>query len=91
MVGTSSMRAAETAVGANRRLKPLSGWTEKFIFPPYDFAISSAMITNFHLPESTLLMMASAFGGFEFVKEAYEVAVKEKYKFFTYGDCMLIL
>lgn len=90
-VGTTSMRAIETAVGANRRLKPMSGWTEKFIFPPYDFAISSAMITNFHLPESTLLMMATAFGGFEFVREAYDVAMKEKYKFFTYGDAMLIL
>lgn len=90
-VGTTSMRAIESAVNANRRLKPMKGWTEKFIFPPYDFSISNAMITNFHLSESTLLMMSSAFGGFDFMMEAYKVAMKHKYKFFSYGDVMLII
>ena len=90
-VGTTSMRALESAVSANNRLKPREGWTDKFIFPPYDFKICNAMITNFHMPESTLLMMAAAFGGFEQVMEAYKVAKKEKYKFLTYGDAMLII
>jgi len=90
-VGTTSMRALESAVSANNRLKPREGWTDKFIFPPYDFKICNAMITNFHMPESTLLMMAAAFGGFEHVMEAYKVAKKEKYKFLTYGDAMLII
>jgi S-adenosylmethionine:tRNA ribosyltransferase-isomerase len=90
-VGTTSMRALESAVSANNRLKPREGWTDKFIFPPYDFKICNAMITNFHMPESTLLMMAAAFGGFENVMEAYKVAKKEKYKFLTYGDAMLII
>jgi S-adenosylmethionine:tRNA ribosyltransferase-isomerase len=90
-VGTTTMRALESAVSANNRLKPREGWTDKFIFPPYDFKICNAMITNFHMPESTLLMMAAAFGGFEQVMEAYKVAKKEKYKFLTYGDAMLII
>jgi len=90
-VGTTSMRALESAVSANNRLKERSGWTDRFIFPPYDFKICSAMITNFHQPESTLYMMACAFGGFELTKEAYHVAKKEKYKFLTYGDAMLIV
>jgi S-adenosylmethionine:tRNA ribosyltransferase-isomerase len=90
-VGTTSMRALESAVSANNRLKPREGWTDKFIFPPYEFKICNAMITNFHMPESTLLMMAAAFGGFELVMEAYKVAKKEKYKFLTYGDAMLII
>ena len=90
-VGTTSMRALESAVSANNRLKPREGWTDKFIFPPYEFKICNAMITNFHMPESTLLMMAAAFGGFEYVMEAYKVAKKEKYKFLTYGDAMLII
>lgn len=90
-VGTTSMRALESAVSANNRLKPREGWTDKFIFPPYDFKICNAMITNFHMPESTLLMMAAAFGGYEHVMEAYKVAKKEKYKFLTYGDAMLII
>jgi S-adenosylmethionine:tRNA ribosyltransferase-isomerase len=85
------MRALESAVSANNRLKVKDGWTDKFIFPPYDFKICNAMITNFHMPESTLLMMASAFGGFDLVMEAYKVAKKEKYKFLTYGDAMLII
>jgi S-adenosylmethionine:tRNA ribosyltransferase-isomerase len=90
-VGTTSMRALESAVSATNRLKPREGWTDKFIFPPYDFKICNAMVTNFHMPESTLLMMAAAFGGYDLVMEAYKVAKKEKYKFLTYGDAMLIL
>jgi S-adenosylmethionine:tRNA ribosyltransferase-isomerase len=90
-VGTTSMRAVESAVSAGRILKPANDWTSKFIFPPYEFSIANAMITNFHTPESTLLMMVSAFGGYEHVMNAYEVAVKEKYRFYSYGDAMLII
>lgn len=90
-VGTTVMRTLESSVSANGRLKPNEGWTDKFIFPHYDFKICNALVTNFHLPESTLLMMAAAFGGYDLVMEAYEVAMKEKYRFFTYGDAMLIL
>jgi len=90
-VGTTSMRAIESAVSANKTLKPANDWTSKFIFPPYEFSIASSMITNFHMPESTLLMMVCAFGGYENVINAYEVAVKEKYRFYSYGDAMLII
>lgn len=90
-VGTTSMRAIESAVSANGMLKEANGWTNKFIFPPYDFSIANSMITNFHVPESTLLMMTSAFGGYDYVRHAYEVAVKEKYRFYSYGDAMLII
>jgi len=90
-VGTTSMRAIESAVSANKTLKPANDWTSKFIFPPYEFSIANTMITNFHTPESTLLMMVSAFGGYEHVMNAYEVAVKEKYRFYSYGDAMLII
>jgi S-adenosylmethionine:tRNA ribosyltransferase-isomerase len=90
-VGTTSMRAIESAVSANGMLKEANGWTNKFIFPPYDFSIANSMITNFHIPESTLLMMTSAFGGYEYVRHAYAVAVKEKYRFYSYGDAMLII
>lgn len=90
-VGTTSMRAVESAVNANHRLKPYEGWTNLFIHPPYDFSIANAMITNFHLPKSSLVIMAAAFGGYDLLMKAYEVAVKEKYKFFTYGDAMLII
>jgi len=90
-VGTTSMRAIESAVSANKTLKPANDWTSKFIFPPYDFSIANAMITNFHMPESTLLMMVCAFGGYENIMNAYEVAVKEKYRFYSYGDAMLII
>ena len=90
-VGTTSMRALESAVSASNRLKPKEGWTDKFIFPQYDFKICNAMITNFHSPESTLLMMAAAFGGYDLIMEAYKVAMKEKYRFLTYGDAMLII
>jgi S-adenosylmethionine:tRNA ribosyltransferase-isomerase len=90
-IGTTSMRALESSVSANNRLKPRDGWTDRFIFPPYDFKICNSMVTNFHQPESTLLMMTAAFGGFDVVMEAYKVAKKEKYKFLTYGDAMLII
>ncbi|MCM8569003.1 tRNA preQ1(34) S-adenosylmethionine ribosyltransferase-isomerase QueA [Gramella jeungdoensis] len=90
-VGTTVMRVLESAVSSNQTLNEFSGWTNKFIFPPYDFNIANCMITNFHTPKSTLLMMVSAFAGHDFMKKAYEEAVKEKYRFYTYGDAMLIL
>lgn len=90
-VGTTVMRTLESSVSANGRLKANSGWTDKFIFPPYEFKICDALLTNFHLPESTLLMMASAFGGYDLMMDAYQLAIKEKYRFFTYGDAMLII
>jgi S-adenosylmethionine:tRNA ribosyltransferase-isomerase len=90
-VGTTVLRTLESSVSANGRLKANEGWTDKFLFPPFDFKICQGLITNFHLPQSTLLMNVSAFGGFELVREAYEVAIKEKYRFFSYGDAMLII
>jgi len=90
-VGTTSMRAIESAVSANRTLKAANDWTSKFIFPPYDFSIANSMITNFHTPESTLLMMVAGFAGYDFAMEAYELAIKEKYRFYSYGDAMLII
>ena len=90
-VGTTVMRALESSVSSNATLNAYSGWTNKFIFPPYEFSIANSMVTNFHTPKSTLLMMVAAFAGHEFTKEAYEVAVKEKYRFYTYGDAMLII
>ena len=90
-VGTTAMRALESSVSANGRLKEREGWTDKFIFPPYEFKICNSLITNFHMPESTLLMMACAFGGYELIMEAYQTAIKEKYRFFSYGDAMLII
>ncbi|WP_161889452.1 tRNA preQ1(34) S-adenosylmethionine ribosyltransferase-isomerase QueA [Pontibacter russatus] len=90
-IGTTTMRALESSVSANNRLKANEGWTDRFIFPPYEFKIANALITNFHMPESTLLMMAAAFGGYDLIMKAYEEAVKEKYRFFSYGDVMLIL
>ena len=90
-VGTTSMRSIESAVSARGVLKPAEGWTNKFIFPPYEFSIADMMITNFHLPKSSLLIMVAAFGGFDLIMEAYEQAVKEKYNFYSYGDAMMIL
>ena len=90
-VGTTAMRAIEGSVSSKGNLNDYSGWTNKFIFPPYEFSIANCMITNFHTPKSTLLMMTAAFGGHDFVKKAYEEAVKEKYKFYSYGDAMLII
>lgn len=89
-VGTTSMRAIESAVSASGYLKGAEGWTNKFIYPPYEFSIANAMITNFHLPKSSLLIMISAFGGYDLIMEAYHEAIKEEYRFFSYGDAMLI-
>jgi S-adenosylmethionine:tRNA ribosyltransferase-isomerase len=90
-IGATSMRTVEASVSAGGRLKPSSGWTDKFIFPPYDFRICNALVTNFHKPMSTLLMMTCAFGGYDLVMKAYDVAIQERYRFFSYGDAMLIL
>ncbi|HKR04870.1 MAG TPA: tRNA preQ1(34) S-adenosylmethionine ribosyltransferase-isomerase QueA [Bacteroidia bacterium] len=90
-VGTTTMRCIESSVSTLGEIKPASGWTNKFIFPPYEFSVANCMVTNFHMPESTLLMMTAAFGGYDHVMHAYKVAMKEKYKFFSYGDAMLII
>ncbi|MAZ73462.1 MAG: tRNA preQ1(34) S-adenosylmethionine ribosyltransferase-isomerase QueA [Flavobacteriaceae bacterium] len=90
-VGTTVMRALESSVSSNATLNDYEGWTNKFIFPPYDFSIANMMVTNFHTPKSTLLMMVSAFAGHDFMKKAYAEAIKEKYRFYTYGDAMLII
>lgn len=90
-IGTTSVRSLESSTSANNRLKPNQGWTDKFIFPPYDFKIANALLTNFHMPESTLLMLTCAFGGYDLVMKAYKTAIKERYRFFSYGDAMLIL
>ncbi len=90
-VGTTSMRAIESSVSSNKQLNPFDGWTNKFIFPPHDFSIADCMITNFHTPKSTLLMMISAFCGHDLMKKAYAEAIKEKYRFYSYGDAMLII
>lgn len=90
-IGTTSMRALESSTSANGRLKPNNGWTDKFIFPPYEFKIANALLTNFHMPESTLLMMTAAFGGYDLIMKAYDEAINKKYRFFSYGDVMLII
>ncbi len=90
-VGTTSLKTIESSVTANGRLKESTGWTDKFIIPPYEFKIANALVTNFHLPESTLLMTTSAFGGYDLIMKAYQEGIKEKYRFFSYGDAMLIL
>ncbi|NDI97730.1 tRNA preQ1(34) S-adenosylmethionine ribosyltransferase-isomerase QueA [Flavobacterium sp. LaA7.5] len=90
-VGTTTMRAMESSVSSQHTLNPYVGWTNKFIFPPYDFSVADCMITNFHTPKSTLLMMISAFMGHDLMRAAYDEAIKEKYRFYTYGDAMLIL
>lgn len=90
-VGTTVMRTLETSVSTNGMLKPFEGWTNKFIFPPYDFSVADSMISNFHLPLSTLLMMVSAFAGYDNLMNAYKEAIKEKYHFGAYGDAMLII
>ncbi|HAS36480.1 MAG TPA: tRNA preQ1(34) S-adenosylmethionine ribosyltransferase-isomerase QueA, partial [Flavobacteriales bacterium] len=90
-MGTTTMRALESSVTTNGYLKEFEGWTNKFVFPPYDFGIANCMITNFHMPQSTLLMMVSAFGGYDFMMKAYKEAIKKKYRFYSYGDAMLIL
>ena len=90
-VGTSVVKATETAVGTDGLLKQFEGWTNKFIFPPYEFGLADSMVANFYHPLSTLLMETAAFGGYELVMEAYDLAVKNGYKFGCYGDAMLIL
>jgi S-adenosylmethionine:tRNA ribosyltransferase-isomerase len=90
-VGVTVMRSLETVVGTEGKIKPYDGWTNKFIFPPYDFTVANSMITNFHLPYSTLIMLTAAFGDYDMIMNTYEVAIKEGYKFGVYGDAMLIL
>ncbi len=90
-VGTTVMRSLESAVSSDGHLNTFNGWTNKFIFPPFEFSIANCMITNFHTPKSTLMMMAAAFAGYDFLMEAYEEAVKEGYQFYSYGDAMLII
>lgn len=90
-VGTTVIRTLESTITSEGYLKPFDGWTNKFIFPPYDMNIANSMITNFHLPLSTMLMTTTAFGGYDTIMDAYELAMKEKYRFGTYGDAMLIL
>lgn len=91
VVGTSTCRALESSVTSDGHLKPSKGWTDKFLFPPYDFKIADRLITNFHLPESTLLMLVSAFAGHDFVMRAYKRGIKENYRFYSYGDAMMVL
>ena len=90
-VGTTALRGLENSVSTTQTLKPFSGWTNRFIYPKYDFQIANALITNFHTPQSTLLMVTSAFAGHELTMEAYHEAIKEKYRFFAYGDALLVL
>ena len=90
-VGTTVMRGLESSVSSSGMLNQFEGWTHKFIFPPYDFSIANCMITNFHTPKSTLMMMVSAFASTDFIKHAYKTAIKEKYNFYSYGDAMLII
>ena len=90
-VGTTSVRAVESAVSADGHLKPAEGWTNLFIHPPYEFSIPTCMITNLHLPKSSLMIMVAAFGGYDLIKYAYKQAIKHKYRFFTYGDAMLVI
>jgi len=90
-VGTTVMRTIESSVSANGRINNFDGWTNKFIFPPYDFSVANSMISNFHRPKSTLLMQVAAFGGYDLIMKAYKEAIKEKYRFSSYGDAMLII
>ncbi|MBZ0242760.1 MAG: tRNA preQ1(34) S-adenosylmethionine ribosyltransferase-isomerase QueA [Bacteroidales bacterium] len=90
-IGTTTMKALETAVNINGRVKETKGWTNKFIFPPYEFNLADALVTNFHLPKSPMMMQAAAFADYDFLMKAYAEAVAQKYQFFTYGDAMLIL
>ncbi len=90
-VGTTSMKALETSVSISGMVKPFNGWTNKFLFPPHEFSVANCMISNLHLPQSSMMMMVSAFAGYDFLKKAYAEAIDKKYKFFTYGDAMLII
>jgi S-adenosylmethionine:tRNA ribosyltransferase-isomerase len=91
VVGVSTARATESAVGTDGLLKEFDGWTNKFIFPPYEFGLATAMLANFYHPESTMLMCTAAFGGYDLIMQAYDVAIENGFKFGCYGDCMLIL
>ncbi len=91
VVGTTSMKAIESSVAISGQLNPYAGWSNKFIFPPYDFSIATSMITNFHTPQSPMMMMVAAYAGYDLLMKAYKEAVQQKYRFFTYGDAMLIL
>jgi S-adenosylmethionine:tRNA ribosyltransferase-isomerase len=90
-IGTTTMRALETSFTAQKLLKPAEGWTNNFIHPPHDFNIADALVTNFHLPKTSLMIMACAFAGYDLMIEAYNKAIKDKYRFFSYGDAMLII
>ena len=90
-VGTTSMKAIETAVTIPGKVSPYEGWSNKFLFPPYHFSIADMMVTNFHHPKSSMFIMVAAFAGLEFLQHAYVTAIKEKYRFSTYGDAMLII
>ncbi len=90
-IGTTTIKAIESAVTITGKVKPYSGWTNKFIFPEYDFMVADALVTNFHLPKSSVMMLVAAFAGYDFLMKAYKEAIDKKYKFFTYGDAMLIL
>jgi S-adenosylmethionine:tRNA ribosyltransferase-isomerase len=90
-IGTTTMRALESSFTAEKLLKPSEGWTNMFIHPPYDFNVADSMVTNFHLPKTSLLIMACAFAGYDLMMEAYQKAIKDKYRFFAYGDAMLII
>jgi S-adenosylmethionine:tRNA ribosyltransferase-isomerase len=90
-VGTTSLKALETAMTIGGKIKPFKGWTNKFIFPPYTFSVANCMITNFHLPKSSMMMEVAAFAGYDLLMKAYKEAIAEKYRFFTYGDAMLII
>lgn len=90
-IGTTTMRAIESTVSTDGHLKPYEGWTNKFIFPPYEFTVANSMVANFQMPLSTLLMITAAFGGYDLIMDAYNIALKEDYRFGTYGDAMLIV
>lgn len=90
-VGTTVLRTTESSVSTDNRLNPYAGWTNKFLFPPHDFKIANRLVSNFHMPYSTLLMTVAAFGGFDLVMDTYQKAIKEKYRFGTYGDALFII
>ena len=90
-IGTTTMRAMESSFTAQKLLKPSEGWTNMFIHPPYNFSIADSLVTNFHLPKTSLLIMTCAFAGYDLVMEAYKKAIKDKYRFFSYGDAMLVV
>lgn len=90
-IGTTSLKASETSVSINGMLKPYDGWTNKFIYPPYEFSVANAMVTNFHPPQSSMMMSVAAFAGYDFLIQAYKEAIEKKYKFLAYGDAMLVI